>query len=109
MGTQFGFLAQEVEQTALGAAVAGEEGHKGLEYSQLIAPTVRAVQELADLVDARHSAHTTQLDEAHGAIRQLRDQLEEQSAELREARQTIETQAALLHRLEARLDASERR
>ena len=75
---QHGFLAQDVESTPLRAAVRGTEGAKSLDYTQILAPAVRAIQELADQVD-------------------------EQAAQLREARAMIQAQSELLSRLEARL------
>jgi len=79
---QHGFLAQDIERTALRAAVRGGEGAMSLEYTQILAPAVRAIQQLADQVD-------------------------EQAKLLREARTTIQAQAERLARLESRLAAIE--
>ena len=79
---QHGFLAQDIERTALRAAVRGSEGAKSLEYTQILAPAVRAIQQLADQAD-------------------------EHAKLLRDARATIQAQAERLSRLEARLAAIE--
>ena len=45
----YGFIAQEVKETALSGAVNGEkDGEYTLGYTEMIAPLVKAVQQLAD-------------------------------------------------------------
>jgi hypothetical protein len=56
----YGLLAQQVEEALAGQDFGGfvrdaETGDMGLRYSQFFAPIIRAVQELADRVDALES------------------------------------------------------
>ena len=48
----YGFLAQEIVETALADSVSGDEGEMGMNYSELIAPIVKAIQELSDKINA---------------------------------------------------------
>ena len=48
----YGFLAQEIVKTALADSVSGDEGEMGMNYSELIAPIVKAIQELSDKITA---------------------------------------------------------
>ena len=43
----YGFLAQEIKETGLSDSVTGEEGEMGMNYNDLIAPMVKAIQELS--------------------------------------------------------------
>tara|TARA_R100001510_G_scaffold16650_1_gene14044 strand:- start:7590 stop:9611 length:2022 start_codon:yes stop_codon:yes gene_type:complete len=47
----YGFLAQEIVKTALADSVSGDEGEMGMNYSELIAPIVKAIQELSSKVN----------------------------------------------------------
>ena len=48
----YGFLAQEIAKTALADSVNGDEGEMGMNYIELIAPIVKAIQELSNKVTA---------------------------------------------------------
>ena len=48
----YGFLAQEIKETGLSDSVTGEEGEMGMNYNDLIAPMVKAIQELSAKVEA---------------------------------------------------------
>jgi len=47
----YGFLAQEIKETPLEDSVDGEEGEMGMNYNELIAPMVKAIQELSAEVE----------------------------------------------------------
>ena len=47
----YGFLAQEIKETELSDSVDGEEGSMGMNYNDLIAPMVKAIQELSAEVE----------------------------------------------------------
>ena len=73
---KFGFIAQELERTPMRAAVTGKEGEKTLAYTELVAPTVKAVQELSATVhsqQAQIAAQQAQLDAQHAQLDALRE------------------------------------
>ena len=52
----YGFLAQDIKKTALSDSVSGDEGEMGMNYNQLIAPIVKALQEALNRIEALENA-----------------------------------------------------
>ncbi len=52
----YGFLAQEIKETPLLDSVDGEEGHMGMNYNELIAPIVKALQEALARIEVLENA-----------------------------------------------------
>lgn len=56
--TQYGFLAQEVEEVMPDAVKTDEDGHKLINYTALIPVLVQSVQELQGIIDEQNSTIT---------------------------------------------------
>lgn len=57
--TQYGFLAQEVEEVMPDAVKTDEEGHKLINYTAIIPVLVQSVQELQGIIDEQNSTITS--------------------------------------------------